>query len=765
MTLQESSLDIRAEDAVLLDYIIAHAQTQGDQTAFVFIGRDGSETCYSFADLLSGVSDYAEWISAQVQPGDRILLALDSGPAYVLSFLGALAVGAVPVPLFPPETRRDHHMARFRVVMPDAEPALILTEAEAQDALRPLSDCPVLDAALCPEATGALVAARARPENLAFLQYTSGSTSAPKGVMVSHGNLVANALSMIESCALTKDDVLVSWLPIYHDMGLIAKVVMPLVAGVKAVNMSPKRFLMRPERWLQAISDHRGTLSGGPDFAYRLCADVIGESARSRLDLSSWRIAFSGSEPVRRSTLDAFASSFGPSGFACKASSPCYGLAEATLGVTGVPPERVSTDALAPGSEQSYVDCGPPMPGVEIRIGGAQFDMVPTESIGEVYVHSPSVTQGYWKNPQATAESFREIDGKRWLRTGDLGFIKDGSLFLTGRAKDLIILDGQNLFPQDIESHLELRHDRIRSGRVAAYSSSQNDHEGYGVALEVSGTADISEFDAFAQDIAIDLSAAFPKAPSQIQFLPARALPRTSSGKLQRRQASEIPSHFPEMPLYIWEGQHSAGTRELSVFEATISRFWSEALGQLVTDPDANFFVLGGTSVQAMRLLAQIEKQLGLSVDPAILFSDPTLSAMSAKLQETSPRDAIPLSVSSDLVHLSGLGLYFWFLSRFGLGGVCNVACGVRFSSGLDVNVLREALDRVVARQEALRLRFVEGADGGLSAQAVPADAAQVVLQQVDLSSFAPEVAEARLAALSEQDAGDQIDLLNSPGW
>lgn len=219
------------------------------------------------------------------------------------------------------------------------------------------------------------------------------------------------------------------------------------------------------------------------------------------------------------------------------------------------------------------------------------------------------------------------------------------------------------------------------------------------------------------------------------------------------------------MPLYIWEGQHSAGTRELSVFEATISRFWSEALGQLVTDPDANFFVLGGTSVQAMRLLAQIEKQLGLSVDSAILFSDPTLSAMSAKLQETSPRDAIPLSVSSDLVHLSGLGLYFWFLSRFGLGGVCNVACGVRFSSGLDVNVLREALDRVVARQEALRLRFVEGADGGLSAQAVPADAAQVVLQQVDLSSFAPEVAEARLAALSEQDAGDQIDLLNSPGW
>lgn len=756
----------------MIDLLMHHAQTQSEKTAFVFIGNDGQEAAFTFAQVLQETARYAHWMRTHVSLGDRVLLALDTGPEYVFSFLGALASGVVPVPLFPPEPARKHHMTRLISVIADAEPALILTDGPTLATLRDLTDVRILEASNCPANDRSLDPQTIAPDDLAFLQYTSGSTSAPKGVMVSHDNIVANSYAMIAGADITSEDVCVTWLPIYHDMGLIGNILMPLVAGIKTISMSPKRFLMRPERWLKAISDHRGTVSGAPDFAYLLCTNVVRKKTLSPLDLSTWRVAFSGSEPIRFSTLQQFSDRFAGAGFRNETFLPCYGLAEATLAVTGIPATDEPSQTPVPGASHIYVNCGGALTETEIRIGATDFNLSVSTEIGEIYVTSPSVSLGYWRNPTATANTFRTINGTRWLRTGDLGFLSNGNLHVTGRAKDLIIVSGQNIYPQDIEAHVEATHLNARNGRVAAYATQHSGSEGFGLALEVSNKSrDPDQLQYIGQTIAADLAKAFQIAPVEIVFLPPHALPRTSSGKLQRSRAATLNVTAPDQVLHTFTAHGAAPTRPLALHEISVAVLWSETLDQPVTDPDANFFVLGGSSIQALRLASKVEKQFGVVLPTGMLFADPTLKTMAAAI-ETGER-AIPIPICSGLgsVRLGGLGLYFWLLDCFGFGGVCHVCCGVSFEAGgggsarMGPADLRAALARVVRRQQALRLSFLRTSDGVLSVSAVPPEQAEVALRQLDLSDLAPSVAQARLDNLSELDATDRLDLLDGPGW
>jgi acyl-CoA synthetase (AMP-forming)/AMP-acid ligase II len=343
-------------------------------------------------------------------------------------------------------------------------------------------------------------------DTLAFLQYTSGSTSQPKGVMVTHGNLLHNARMMREAFDITDQSSYVCWLPLYHDMGLIGNVVAPVCAGVPSVLMSPLAFLQRPHRWLQAITRYGAEVSGAPNFAYDLCVRKVTGEQKVKLDLSSWRLAFNGSEPVRAETLARFTEAFAECGFRSEALYPCYGLAEATLFVSGgsksAPPVLRTVDAgnlehdlVRPNetegkTRRTVVGCGHAWSGQKILIVDPErMTECPPDEVGEIWVSGPNITCGYWNRVEETKTTFGAFltDTREgpFLRTGDLGFLKDGELFVTGRLKDLIIIDGRNHYPQDIEETVERSHPAIRRGGCVAFALDADSRERLVIVAEI----------------------------------------------------------------------------------------------------------------------------------------------------------------------------------------------------------------------------------------------------------------------------------------
>ncbi len=400
----------------------------------------------------------------------------------------------------------------------------------------------------------------ADPSTPAFLQYTSGSTALPKGVIVTHGNILHNEAMIRAAFGQSEESVIVGWLPLYHDMGLIGNVLQPLAAGATCVLMPPLAFLQRPVRWLQAIHRYRATTSGGPDFAYDLCVRKVGPEQRAGLDLSSWKVAFNGAEPVRAETLDRFAEAFAPCGFRREAFYPCYGLAEATLfvagGRLGEPPVvgRFAAAGLERGeaipSPASRAKAGcwsaAARPGAGsgslVADPGTGEPLAPGQ-VGEIWVAGPSVAAGYWSRPEETARTFRarlagdsgQGDGP-FLRTGDLGFVRGGELFVTGRLKDLIILRGRNHYPQDIERTAEQAHPELEPGGAAAFSVDVAGEERLVIAHEVGRRFARSGVPVAQVAAALRLAVAEEHEVQvhEVVLLRTGTLPRTSSGKVQR---------------------------------------------------------------------------------------------------------------------------------------------------------------------------------------------------------------------------------------
>ena len=471
----------------------------------------------------------------------------------------------------------------------------------------------------------------------------------PKGVQVSHGNLVANELLIRRGFGidLNPDDVIVSWLPLYHDMGLIGGLLQPIFSGVPCVLMSPAYFLARPVRWLEAISEYGGTISGGPDFAYRLCSERVSESALERLDLSGWRVAYSGSEPIRLDTLERFAEKFSACGFSHENFLASYGLAEATLFVAGgvrghgIPALHLDDQALAqnraePGQGSAMMSCGFSQPEHAVLVmDPQQLGELPDNRIGEVWAAGPSIAHGYWRNPEATAKTFVQHAGRTWLRTGDLGFIRDGELFITGRLKDLLIVRGHNLYPQDIEKTIEREVEVVRKGRVAAFAVTEQGQEGIGIAAEISRSVQkILPPEALIKAIRQAVAEACQEAPSVVVLLNPGALPKTSSGKLQRSACRtrladgslDYYALFPQAGSAPADAVESAG----DALQALIGRIWQEQLQCASVAVDDHFFLLGGNSIAATQVIARLREELGLELGLRLLFEAPTLGAFSA---------------------------------------------------------------------------------------------------------------------------------------
>lgn len=564
----------RGVDSPLLPEIgktLVHAVTAlggEQQRGFVFVHPDATERFCSFAEIGREARSRAQGLLlAGVKKGDRVALILPEGDEFVLTFLGALFAGAVPVPIYPQLSFKNVEAYADTVlhIVRSSEARVLVTSKGTLPYVEPIREkLPELSfllsdavAAHEPKDTGVFV----EPDDLAFLQFTSGSTSRPKGVMVTHANLRANAVAfMVHGLKrVPGKDKGVSWLPLFHDMGLIGFVVGPLFTNVECVFLPTASFVRRPLVWLETIHKHRGTITYAPNFAYALVAKRLKEKELATLDLSCLRVAGSGAEPISAPTLRAFAEKLVPCGFRPEAFLPSYGMAEATLAVTftpvetGMTSERVSSKELGHGvarvlsgeGAQELVACGSPFPEHEVRIVDAEGNFLPDRNVGEIVTRGPSVMRGYFRDEELTRSALRPLagGGDPWLFTGDLGYFANGRLYVCGRVKDIIIVRGRNYYPQDIEWPVgEL--EGVRRGAVVAFGAAFDDRgpspDGAEELVVCAETMGGLSQDQLVAAISASVVANFALTPKEVVLVAQGGLPRTSSGKLQRRKTRQM---------------------------------------------------------------------------------------------------------------------------------------------------------------------------------------------------------------------------------
>ena len=531
-------------------------------TVPAFHFTDGEETVARFT--YEELDRRARAVAAHLQElggeGQRVLLMYRPGLEFVAGLFGCLYAGATAVPAFPP--RRNRNTERIQAISNDAGAKFAFTTQDVVDRVGPTLDNAPSLRDLTWVATETVESERAdewgdpgiTPEHIAVLQYTSGSTGTPKGVVLQHRNLIHNCRLIVSCFQPTRQGLGMTWLPTYHDMGLVGGVLQPVFSGLPIVMMSPTAFVQRPVRWLHMISKHRVTISGGPNFAYQWCVDKIRDEDLDGIDLSSWTVAFNGAEPVRAQTLDAFSKRFAPYGFRGEAFLPCYGMAETTLIVTGKnQPDQYVTqtfngraldehrvESVGDDHEEArvLVSSGKVLPEQKLIIVDPErrVRMGPGE-VGEIWVKSPSTGQGYWQKQEESESSFRATladtgDGP-FLRTGDLGFLYDAELFVTGRCKDLVIVHGVNRYPQDIELTVENASERLQSGAVAAFAVDVDGHERLVIVGEIERTRR-KDWDDVIQAIRRDVNAEHEIPPDAVILVRYNSIPKTSSGKIQR---------------------------------------------------------------------------------------------------------------------------------------------------------------------------------------------------------------------------------------
>lgn len=550
---------IPARIATLTEALAWHAEHHPERI-HLHLYEDGGGTAISYGALLRDAEALAAGLGTRgLSPGQPVALVLPTGADFFRTFLGILLAGGVPVPLYPPMrmAQIEEHLDRQAAILANAEASFLITVPEGLGAARLLrARLPALRALLSPQelaAEGGRLHQRRAAHDLALIQYTSGSTGDPKGVALRHANLLANIRAMGEAVDVRGDDVFVSWLPLYHDMGLIGAWLGSLYHGHPLVVMSPLAFVARPQRWLRALHEYRGTLSAAPNFAYGLCASRLTDEDLEGLDLNAWRVAFNGAEPVHAQTLERFIARFTPYGFHRSAMAPVYGLAECSVGLAFPPLGRgplvdyMARDSLEPGRRVRPADAGDPhashipacgraLPGHELRIVDDADRPLPERTVGRIQFRGPSATSGYYRNPQATAALFH--DG--WLDTGDYGYLADGEVRITGRAKELIIRAGRNLYPYDLERAVAELPNVRRNGVAVFASPDPATGEERLVVLAETRECDPEARERLRRRIHECAVAILEIPPDDVVLAAPRTVPKTSSGKIRRSACREL---------------------------------------------------------------------------------------------------------------------------------------------------------------------------------------------------------------------------------
>jgi len=608
--------------------------------------------------------------------GAPALLLFPPGLDFVKALFGCFYAGVAAVPAYPPNPGRiKRSMARLGGIVRSCAPRIVLCTSE----LRGTADAMVSHVPELQDATWIEIDALRTdpdgwrplplaPDDLAIIQYTSGSTGEPRGVMVTHGNILHNQQLIAEAFGSREGaEVVVSWLPVYHDMGLIGTTIHPVYLGGECVMLAPLEFLQSPYKWLAAISKFGGTMAGAPNFAYDLCTRKISDEQLSSLDLSSWRVAFCGAEPVHKETLERFATRFSQCGFRRSAFLPCYGLAEATLIVSGASrPEGFVASAVdvaayraarltaSRGEGPSVVGCGPAVGGQQLLVVTDGAPRAPGE-VGEIWVRGDSVGRGYFNDPAQSRETFeaRLADGSGpFLRTGDLGALdSDGELYVVGRLKDLLIVRGLNYYPQDIERSLEAALPAARQGCSVAFAVEEGDGESLGVLLEYDPRASRVEVDwnAAVEAVRTAIAADHDLAVRTVLIAAAGEVPKTSSGKVRRNEtrrrilAGEVKLH------HRWDSAAAAapipskltgrGEQEIAEF---IASWLSRALGRAV-GVDAVFEEVGLDSLDAVRLTQAVGRELGRELSPTLAMDFPTIGLLAGHLASSLRRELVSM--------------------------------------------------------------------------------------------------------------------------
>jgi amino acid adenylation domain-containing protein len=754
----------------LIDLLRFRATHQPHRLAYRFLLESGEQVEWSYEQLDREARALAALIQSIAPAGERALLLYPPGMDYIVAFFGCLYAGILAVPAYPP--RLNGNLDRLQAVVTDAQATIALTtSAIASSMERRFADTPSLQslqlivtdgAPLSEDRSNDWQVPNIGHESLAFLQYTSGSTSTPKGVMLSHGNLMHNLHLIEQSFDTTPDSRGVLWLPPYHDMGLIGGILQPLYTGYPMTLMAPVDFITKPLRWLEAISRTQATLSGGPNFAYDLCLQKITPEQRDQLDLSAWSIAFTGAEPIRAETLHRFAEFFAPAGFREEAFYPCYGLAEGTLFVSGglqtespivrlFDSERLEENRVEQLTEPSdtartLVSSG------NVRYGNQLVVVAdPTTQtrcsegeVGEIWVCGPSVAQGYWQREEQTHETFQAVlqdtgEGP-FLRTGDLGFVQAGELFVTGRLKDLIIIRGRNHYPQDIEFTVSESHPAVRNGNGAAFAVQIDGEERLVITHELERAYRKANHEEVIGAIRQAIAEHHQLQAFAICLLKPASIPKTSSGKIQRRACQDrflkdtldVVAHSVldrEAEVAVTStAQEEAGTVQLDREQLLampaeergpqmLAYLLSEAARVLKSSPsrvhpDTSLNSLGLDSLMSVELKNTWEETLGIELPLTALLEGPTLQELAVhmleQIEEQARKDqADHDSVKQTEISISNNQRSLWFLQRLDEDSAAyNLSRAVRVSTRLDSLALKRAFETLMKRHPQLRAMF-----------------------------------------------------------
>jgi amino acid adenylation domain-containing protein len=822
----------------LVELLERRALAHPDRPLFSLLDDDLEvSAAISYGELAGRARAIAAELGGLARPGDRALLLYPFGLEFIAAFFGCLCAGVVAVPAYPPRSERGS--GRLLAIVQNARPAVALTLAASRAARGgSLGGERIAIEVLATDRVDAAAAARwSAPrldgETIAFIQYTSGSTALPKGVVVSHRNLLHNEEMIHQAFGQSAASVVVSWLPLYHDMGLIGTVLQPLYAGASCFLQSPVSFLQNPSRWLRAISRYRATTSGGPNFAYELCARRIGDEALAELDLGCWRTAFCGAEPVRAATLDRFASRFAARGFRREAFYPCYGLAEATLFVSGG--EAGSAPVVATGSAAALergrwsaaeagsrdlrlVGCGRTWLGQDLRVVDAETcrEMPPGE-VGEIWVRGPSVARGYWQQAEASRATFAAVlagsgEGP-FLRTGDLGFLHDGAVFVTGRRKDLVIIRGRNLYPHDVELVGERAAPALRPGCSAAFAVEIDGEERLVLVAEVQRQTAHEDLASLARTVRAAVADELEVALHDLVLTLPGGVLKTSSGKVQRHACRDayLAGQLPALearatpPAAVAVSPPALGREALLAMgsEARRRGVLAHLRSQLAAldlraageaSRESSLTAIGVDSLAAVELKMRIEEGLGISVPLAEILGGMRLGDLADRLAaalatSTTAAAAAPETVAAaalaaspaaagevdEALPLSHGQRALWFVERLAAdAGAYNLAAAARLLGELDLDALRRALRRLAERHAALRTTFHE-LDGepyqrvrpSLEPELAAADASawddeelQRHLSEVAYRPFALAAASAWRVAAFSRSAHDHVLLL-----
>ncbi len=771
--------DRRLAYETLVDLLRARVKLQPDDLAYRFLpDGEGDGFTMTYAELDTQARAIAARLQSLGLAGERALLFYPSGLDFVCAFFGCLYAGVTAVPAYPP--RRNRNLRRLSAIIQDARPAAVLTVESIQQSIQPmLGEVPSLKALhwLATDGVPQDEASRwtqqpLQGSALAFLQYTSGSTGMPKGVMLSHTNLLANLQMMDEGFGLTKDDVAAGWLPLFHDMGLIGLVLYPLYKGMRCILMPPAAFLQKPLRWLSMISRFKVTASVAPNFAFDLCVDEIDPASRQVLDLSHWRFVLTGAEPVNPKSLERFTGTYAPFGFRREAIYPSYGLAEATLLVTGgtVGEGAVSQAVVADGLRAGKVMLTTLTSGAQILVGnGCGFGheqvviadpeertRTPRNRVGEIWVQGKNVATGYWGREAETEHTFRahlsDTGEGPFMRTGDLGFIHDGQLFIAGRLKDVMIIRGRNHYPQDIEWTLDetLRdlggaYAPITVGNSTAFAVDSPEGERLVIVAEVdrryqrdlkkrrfralgdASSALLPHPDELLAAVRLNIAEQHELSLQHLVLLNLGGLPKTSSGKVQRQRAKQdylagnldLAWDWTSLAPLADEEAAPAVSVVVDSVQGRLNAWLAERVADRLQVPRGNVHAssvlaaMGVDSVTALRLLGDLEQHLGYALPVTLLGTCVTVAdlaraalAAGAGAGKVGGFNLQPDPLQADrLFPLNEIQTAYWLgrVETLELGGVACHFYAEFEQTGLDPARLEQAWQRLINYHGMLR--------------------------------------------------------------